>query len=356
VWWNWRCIPDNEAMNRHNKPRARLWRWGRIGTVVVLALVAANAPPVSARLKALGVTGELLDVPVPRPFAADVERIETSLGGVEGDLYRAGSDAPGLVLLPGATPAGRDDTRAVEAATAVARADRTVFVPELSLYQRRIDGTDLERIVNATRALADETGGRATLLGFSYGGSYGLVAAADERLRGHLAQVATFGSYADLGGVIQAATTGASTVDGQVIPWDGDPRAGEILRDATDQLVDEDSRGAVEALLANDDPHRTPELIEALPRDVRATLDRFSPTAVAHDIEVPVVAIHAVDDPAVPYVEGERLVAAIPQARLLTVELFRHVDYEAGDLVRALPDLWRTWRFAGWVLASQERW
>lgn len=336
--------------------RSHARAWVKLGVVVVCALVAVQAPPVSARLRALGVTGELLDVGVPRPFAADVRRAVARMGGVDGDLYRAGDRAPGLVLLPGATPAGRRDERAVAAATAVARAGRTVFVPELSLYHRRIDDADLDRIVAVTRALAEDTGGPVNLLGFSYGGSYGLVAAADDRLSGRVEQVATFGSYADLRGVIQAATTGASVYAGEVVEWDGDPRAGEMLRQATEQLVEPGDRAAFEALLANDDPRRTPELIEALPTDVRAALDRFSPAAVAGDVDADVVALHAVDDPAVPFVESQRLVDAFPEARVLTVELFRHIDYQTGDTVRALPDLWRTWRFAGWVLAAQERW
>ncbi|HVM13355.1 MAG TPA: alpha/beta hydrolase [Egibacteraceae bacterium] len=349
---------------------------GGVAVVVVLAALLLT-PPAQARLKALAVGGEALGIALPRPFAADVTRMETRVAGVLGDLYAGEEAAPAMVLLPGATPAGRGDRRAVAVARAVSRAGRTVFVPELALYSRRIDEGDLDRIVRAALALPDHPLGEGppSIVGFSYGGSYGLVAAADPRLGGRLAQVATFGSYWDLVGVLQATTTGTSILDGERLEWDGDPRAWDILAEHAVQLapsdqrrtltavledqadpavLDPDARG-IHALMTNDDPERTRVLVRRTAPEARRALARFSPSVVADEIDAPLVALHAVDDPAVPHAEALRLKRDRPDARLLTVELFTHVDFEGVGLLQAAPDLWRVWRFTGWVLAAQER-
>lgn len=351
--------------------------WVAVALLVVLGPLAV-LPPVTARLKAGGVVGELLDYPVPRPFAAEVERRSVSLNGVDGHLYAGNERAPAMVLLPGAVEAGLDDARVVRAGEAFAAADRTVFVPELSLYERTVDPEDLERIVDAVRGVtAHRLGeGRASLLGFSFGGSYALVAAADERLAGRLAQVATFGAYYDLVGLLQAATTGVSLVDGERFDWDPHPQARELTVDATLQLVPPGQRDqltaalagerapaslppaarAVFALLDNEDPERTRDLAAELPAPARRLLDRFSPAAVADDIRAPVIAMHAVEDPAVPHAELRRLTAGLPHARVISARLFGHVGLEGVGKVRAIPDLVRAWRFAGWLMAAQETW
>jgi hypothetical protein len=89
---------------------------------------------------------ELAGGPEPRPFTALTpapSRKRLTLSGQPGgapltvDLYRpAGSALAGLVLLPGANPAGREDTRLVALAEALARALITVLVPEVEGWRR----------------------------------------------------------------------------------------------------------------------------------------------------------------------------------------------------------------------------
>jgi pimeloyl-ACP methyl ester carboxylesterase len=345
-----------------------------IALVAVAVLVGASAlPPVRARVRAAGVVADVLGLPLPRLPGPAVGRHEVRLGGVAGHLY--GPGGPGILFVPGATPLGREDPRAVALARALARAHRSVFVPELLLYEQRFDPEDLDRLVRASRALADRTGEQVTMLGVSYGGSFALIAAADPRLRGRLALVAVFGAYFDLGGVLQAVTTGVTEVEGARFPWVTHPQAERILREQVVELVPEADRPALEEalagggtgealrpgpravldLLANRDPARTAELIWRLPSDLRGLLRRFSPSAVAARLEAPVVAMHSIDDPAVPYGEAIRLVRGVPGARLVSVRGFRHVDpTSGGGLVRAAADLLALWRFGGWLLASQE--
>lgn len=336
-------------------------------------------PPIQARVKAVAVLADAIGLNVPRPFAPPVARVEVTLDGVTGDLYYPGERAPAIVLIPGAVEGGRTDPRVVRAARAIARAERAVFVPDLALAEGRFAEEDIDRIVRAVDALGSHPLVKegVSILGFSFGGSFGLIAAADPRLDGRLDQVAVFGAYFDLVGMIQAVTTGFSLVDGRRIRWEPHPLAAEILDDVALRLVPAGGRDALAAaldgtaapdvlppalrsvydLLRNEDPERTFELASRLPPQAIAALERFSPSTVAADISVPVIAMHSLDDPVVPYGEALRLVGGLPETSLVTVSLFRHVDFEPrspGDWSRAAGDLWSAWLFTGRLLAARE--
>jgi pimeloyl-ACP methyl ester carboxylesterase len=335
-------------------------------------------PGVRAGAKAPALLLEGFGAGVPRPLAADIERTEVELDGVVGDLYDAGGGAPPVLLVPGAAPAGRADERVVDLALAVARSDRTVFVPQLSLFEHEIDLDDVDRVARATQALAQRSGGPVVLLGFSFGGSLSLVAAADDRARDVVRLVATFGSYADLVGVVQAVTTGTSVVAGRQIPWEVPDDAAELLPRIARSLVPQDQQDALTAalqessappelpaeaaalheLLVNTDPQRTGPLTRQLGPTARTVLDGYSPATVADRLsEVPVLAAHSRDDPAVPYAELLRLEELLPHARTMTVDSFRHVDLELdGDPLGLGRDLLTSWSFVRRMLAAQERW
>ncbi|MGH2692253.1 MAG: hypothetical protein ACRDHM_07085 [Actinomycetota bacterium] len=357
--------------------RRRRWPW-IVGSLAAVVIVAGFLPAVQARGKALAVLAEAVGIGFPRPFAEDIRRTEVSLDGVTGHLYSPQHPAPPIVLLPGAAPLGKDDPRAVRLARSLARADRSVFIPDLTLYERRFEAEDLDRIVRSSLALGSHPAaeGDVQLLGISYGGSFALVAAADERLRGRLEQVATFGAYWDLVGVIQAVTTGTSLVDGVRIPWQGHPSARSILEQAVVGLAPDETQEPLSAALArdepgglspparaifdllrNEDPSRTRELAEELPPQLEEFLESFSPSSVVEPLDVPVVAMHSTDDPAVPYGELVRLHGALPEARVVTVSSFRHVDPSTsapGGWTALVADAWDAWRFTSWILEAQE--
>jgi pimeloyl-ACP methyl ester carboxylesterase len=342
----------------------------------VLGLVVALVQPLRVRAVAAATLADALDLPVLRPFAPDVERVPTTLAGVEGDLYETGSADPAVVLVPGAAPRGLGDRRIVGLAEAVAAAGRTVFIPELEVYGETLVTADVDRIVRVTAELADEHRGPVVLIGASFGGSLALLAATDGRLEGRVAKVATFGAYFDLLGVLQAATTGVSLVDGQRIPWDAHPRADEIVREQLTGLLPADQRHPLEQALAghrdpedlddparaaydlvtSDDPTRTVALAERLPAEARQRIAEVSPAAVADRIDVPVVAMHSLVDPTIPYGELLRLEGALPHAHIVTLERFDHVGLELDsvrDWVDAAGDLRRSWSFTTQVLDAQ---
>ncbi|HEY7563975.1 MAG TPA: hypothetical protein VIA81_03540, partial [Acidimicrobiia bacterium] len=83
----------------------------------------------------------------PRPFGKSPSPLEATVGGVEGRLFVGRAGGPGLLLVPGAAPAGLADPRTNRVAVTLCRAGRTVFVPALDLYRGRLDEGDIERLV-----------------------------------------------------------------------------------------------------------------------------------------------------------------------------------------------------------------
>ena len=348
-----------------------------VGVLVVAVASAALHPGARAATKAVFVLDDAFGGPLPRPWALDVERSEEGSGGVLVDRYSSRADAPRVVLLPGAARAGRDDERVVSLATALAATGREVVVPELSLFAEELDVDDLDRVVGVVvqNCRADEG---LVLLGFSYGGALALVAAADERVAGCIDLVATFGAYTDLVGVLQAAVTGVSVVDGEEYPWDAADQAvvRAVLRDSALKLVPAAQRASlrraldrrepaglpraadlVYRMMTTDDPRVVADLAGRLPPPGAALVETFSPVGVADEIEADVLAAHALDDPAVPAAELRRLGRAFPDAEVMTVSSFDHVDLSTEDgLVPLVRDLLTAWSFMQTVLRAQEDW
>lgn len=364
-----------------------------VAAVVLLGLVVGAAGPVSLRLVALVSVADGLGFDPPRPLAPEVVREPEVLGGVEVDRYRPvaaerrgrlpdtvtvstprAASRPAIVLLPGATPPGRDDRRVVAIATAIARADRVVLVPELEVYGEQLLPADIERITDVAVAAAAEQPG-VVVAGLSFGGSLGMIAAADPRLDDQVRLVATFGAYADLAGVVQAVTTGFSLVEGDRVAWDPDPRAAEVVREQLLGVLDPADRTqvaevldghrdvdelrpelrAVHALLTDPDPARTWDHLAAAPARVQQRIAEVSPVRAAPELTVPLVTLHAVDDPVIPLGEQRRFAARYPQARAMELTTFDHVgltDQEHGWWV-TVRDLWQTARFVHAILGAR---
>jgi acetyl esterase/lipase len=362
--------PDAE----HTRP------FGRAVCLVGLLLVGLIVLPwLSGRIVAGATVLEGLGIAGPRPFAPEVERYPGTLAGIMVDRYApvGASDTPGapraILLVPGATPSGRDDRRVVAIAEALARANRVVVVPELEVYGEDLAPADVDRLVALVGALAT-THGPVVIAGFSFGASLGLVAAADPQVAGEVALVATFGAYADLAGVIQAATTGVSLVGDQRIAWQPHPRAREVVHEQLLGLLDADDRRQVQAALASrsdpadlptelqavhdllvaEDPTRTMALVERVPPVVRDRIAAVSPVRAGAGLTVPVVALHAADDPVIPYGELARLDAVITDVETITLVTFDHVGIEA-DGHRwwvTVRDLWQTSRLIDRMLRA----
>lgn len=347
-----------------------------IGSALVLIAIAAVIsvfPPLRARAKAVAVLADAVGLPFPRPFAADVEVRAIEVGGVVGDLYSSDGDAPMILFVPGATERGRNDARVIKAATALARAGRSVFVPELHLYDRTFRKEDIKAIESTIRALAENAAGNAGIgvVGFSYGASFALIAGQSPQVSEHVEFIAAFGAYFDLRNVVRAITTGATLLDGERVAFDTVPEARRLMIDSLLKIApdsyDEQLRAAIESrdptglppdarpafeLIINEDPTRVDALVTNLPTPYEEFMTRFSPSEGIDQIDVPVYLMQSRRDEATPWTESVYLERNIAEARLVFLEHFSHVD--APGLVDLLLDAPDAWRFVSWILVNQE--
>lgn len=308
-------------------------------------------------------------------------------GRTPADVYRPLSLGwpPGLVLVHGLAPEGKDDPRLRQAAQLLARTGFRVAVPTIpGLTRLRLRPEDAEPVVAAIQALAREhPSSRITVFGVSVGAGPALLAAADSRVVDRVGAVLSLGGYASAVELLRYFLTGAYAYDvvaGRVPPQ---PHAARLfLRANLDLLKNAEDRRLLETWLA--DPRRTParglsaegravvrlvenrdpaqldRLVQALPDRLRELLVRLSPERVVPHISARLFVLHGRRDPAVPFTESLRLADAArgqPGVRLVVVEVLAHV--EPGEAApgwgRTLVELWRLWALAFEVLGQSSR-
>ena len=338
----------------------------------------AGGSMLRGRGKGLAVLTESAGYAFPRPFAKRVTQTRARLAdGVEGDLYDPGVPAPALLLVPGGAPNGSADPAMIRLARSFAAARRLVFVPELALSRQTFAWSDIEALRAAVLALRASAAQPSSvgMVGLSYGGSFGLIAAEDPDVAAALSFVAVFGSYVRLMNVIQGITTGATMVDGKMVPWQAAPEARGLLADGAVALSPPGERDAllralesgypdglafgtraVFDMIKNTDPRRTEALADRLPEAFRETIARFSPDAHLDGFRVPLFIMQSGDDLATPPAEAELMHRLVPGSRLVKLEYFQHVrPGGAGTPVSGrLQDIRRSWSFVSWVLGAQE--
>jgi pimeloyl-ACP methyl ester carboxylesterase len=299
-------------------------RLGRLLLALVLVL-----PVLRGAERMLVATAYLVEFAAPRAAtlsALTPPPVEAAAGlpGVIADRFspRRLLAPTSLLLVPGATPHGKDDARARTAARLLARVGFEVTVPTLpGLARGRPRPDDAAALVTALHALPRP----AVVIAVSIGSGPALVAAADARVRDRVALVVALGGYASASELVRFYLTGDYRFGGE---------AGHRRHDP--QLV----RAFVAA---------NADLLEpSAPLD--RVLDALSPLAVAHELAAPLVLVHGRDDPLVPFTESLRLAAARPERTFLVLlDALGHVgSAPAGPDWRALSRLWQVaYRLAG---------
>ena len=272
------------------------------------------------------------------------------------------------MLVHGATPYGKDDPRAREAAALLARAGFEVLVPTVpGLTRGRLRQDDVA-VVRATLAARP---GPAVVLGVSVGAGPALLAAADPRVRDRVRAVVSLGGYASalevlrfwLTGAYEYGETRALSRDSAVLAADqvkglvriaGTTATGADLRTirADPALVRAFVRANADLLdpgegeaLESADPERAARVLASLPAARRRDLDALSPLSVAPAIPGRLVLIHGRGDRAVPYTESLRLAAARPApTTLVLVGVLDHVEAGGGTGWQDARDALALWR------------
>lgn len=251
-------------------------------------------------------------------------RSALTVPGVAADRYApaglAGRSPTPLVLVHGATPDGKDDPRARQAAELLARLGFDVALPTVAgLTRGRLRPADVEPIVATIAARP----GPAVVVAVSVGSGPALLAAADARVRDRVSDVLTLGGYARADELVRFYLTGEYAwggLRGRVVH---DPALVQAFVSANGDLLDDSAR---RLLAAPPGPALTAALASLSP-ELRRLLEALSPERAVADIRARLTLVHGRADPAVPYTETLRLAAARPaRTRVVLVGLVQHVE------------------------------
>lgn len=219
-------------------PVVRLFRW-LLGLAVLAAAGAAAALPT---LDAAAFIVRAADVPgVPAKLAdwrsagigatTDFD-IPTRHGSVPARIYRpASAFSRAVVLVPGVHRDGIDEHRLVALAHDVAEsgfAAVTVAAPDLQRFRITPEVTDIIEDAIAWAAAQTELAPdrRVGVIGISFSGGLGVVAAGRPAIRDRVAFVVSFGGHGDLWRVLHYLTTG------KVAGWPVSARENRIVTGA----------------------------------------------------------------------------------------------------------------------------
>jgi pimeloyl-ACP methyl ester carboxylesterase len=328
------------------------------------------------------------------PVREEEVRVPLAGGEVEATLYLPNrrSRAPGWVVLHGLTVPGRRHESLIRFVRALSATGAAVLVPDVPAW-RALEvhsATARETLVGAVDYLEgrpEVLPGGPGVVGFSFGATHALIAAAHPELRDRIRKVAGFGGYADLRRVTRCMVTGEHEWAGVRYRLDPDPYGGWILAsnfltrvpgmegmgrvaDAAREIAMEAGRRrtyAAEAVydamkaelrermdaaerevwdviappsgqaVAAPAPRRAAELAEALGEAALAADPALDPSPALPHLRARVVLSHGEADRLVPFTETLRLAAALPphvDASVTITRLFAHSTGSAG--VRAL--------------------
>jgi dienelactone hydrolase len=317
--------------------------------------------------------------PSEDPLVEEELTVPGAGGSFRARIFRLrGQTGRGLIVAHGIHHEGMNERRMVPFARHLARAGLVVMTPEMTdLADYRITHQGVSVIRDAATYLASRRDvvneDRVGILGFSFAGGLGLVAAADPALAGHVAYVVSVGGHHDLGRVLrflirnevetprgiekkQAHDYGLMVVlYGSVERFAPEADRGP-LRDALRASLHGDPAGAAAAAgrlttergkqlwaLADGKKLQTlaPEL-EAIVGEQRAELAALSPRGRLAKIGVPVYLVHGASDSVIPASETEWGGAELGGAEhiALVSPLIEHVEVSKpasiGDKVALL--------------------
>lgn len=265
-----------------------------------------------------------------------IEQVEYPFAGGRGQATvfrpRDGNRHGAIILFLGINP-DLEDATLHRLAEGLAREGIAVMLPRpVELLQGRVSYQEVESLIGAFRFLKEEPYAdpkRIGYGGFCVGSSLSLLAAADPRISSEVRFVNFFGGYFSAADLLLAMTTRRLYLDGQSEPWEPNRDAlNWFSQQLTLNVSTSDGRDAVDRVLANRDPERAPALYEALPEEMKVHFRRLSPNTALDWLQAKLFVMHDRNDTYVPYVESERLVAALedyPRKHYTRFDLFQHM-------------------------------
>ncbi len=279
----------------------------------------------------------------------DVQRNAMSSHGMAYDLFRPKGRADAtLIALHGGTWNGKDDPRLQHLAQCLAASGALCIVPTLpglSRFQWIPD--DIVGLVD----LVDEfssLGARVGLIGFSYGGSYALMAAAHPLVATRVGFVLSFGAYYSLGDLFRHQMTFGRTWPQQARDWDNWlylqlamarrhaarlPLAEAVIHELTDLLERYCHASTIEEKRTFYQRHLGSEVLIELEKAMMndELCGQLSPAGKLNAIRCPVGLLHAAGDSLVPSEHARGIARELSASgtipRMLVTDLLNHVDF-----------------------------
>ena len=323
----------------------------------------------------------------PGSFAIETEETTYERDGevLEATLYRPPRFRHGAawVVLHGLTVPGRHHESLVRFARALAATNALVFVPDIPEWRdlRLATAVSVPSIRAAVHALSrrpEVDPGRLGLIGFSFGATQALVAAADPAIAAILNGIAAWGGYCDVRSLFRFGIDGRHELDGRIYTIEPDPYGRWIIGANYLPLVSgyEDHHEVARALRALAleagrrrvyawDPVYDPlkrQLRERLPAHGRDLFDLFAPPsgqpirdvpwalaiadalataalaaepildpgpALPH-LTTPVLLAHGRDDRLIPFTQSVRLARALPPGILRNATITALFSHSGG--------------------------
>jgi pimeloyl-ACP methyl ester carboxylesterase len=312
----------------------------------------------------------------------------TTPDGVGGDIYRLdgrldGEGRAALVLVPGASPEGKDHPHLIAFAESLARVGFVVHVPELPRLRRlQVSHADAVDIGAAVGAVAEATRARPVgIAAISYAVGPAVIAALETPGGARAAFILGIGGYYDSRMAITYVTTGHFRAPGEASwRWQEPNAYGKwvFVLSNLDRIENLDDRVALEAiarqglaapfahaaaqglgaeaqavlaLIANRDPDKAPALIDRLPPAMRAEIDSLSLAGLdLSGLRARLILVHGRDDGIIPSTESEALAEAVgDRSNLFLINGLAHISLSLD----AVGDAWRLWAAARALLAQR---
>ncbi|MCP4148729.1 MAG: alpha/beta hydrolase [bacterium] len=271
------------------------------------------------------------------------------------------------IILHGITVNGNKEPRLMDFAASLARCGVTCVVPKLDgLASCQWLTADLDALTQLIIKVSNDYDAPVGLIGFSYGGSYCLLAAAREIAAKYVRHVIAFGAYNNMAGLFDSFLNKQDVEPKNAADWDEMIYRCLVLlySDADKSRLPAKARQEMQLLLENYCSHASLkekkafyyhylkglDLSQTIQRIIKpGVLAALSPRDNLPHLICPVTLIHQRNDRVIPIEQGKSLYKTLQKHpnskhhKLLITSLLSHVSssnllrlYEAPLLVRAL--------------------
>ncbi|MGZ3716002.1 MAG: alpha/beta hydrolase family protein [Ktedonobacterales bacterium] len=292
-------------------------------------------------------------------------------GDVYLDVYAPTTPAPpvpgvrqGLILIPGVGD-NRTVDQLVNLSSSLAHKGIVVMnMTTQTLIDYDLSAVDSDAVVQTYLALAHWPGvdaRRIGIIGFSAGGTLGVLAAADPRIRDTISFITIFGGYYDATTLLRDYGRRALLIDGHLHKWTPDPVPLLVLGNAIADTLPANEASLLRSadwskaapldanqvaqlsppaqaayhLLTGDEPNAADANIAALSLQMATLLQTLSPSAVITQVRTSIYLLHDRNDVFVPFTQSRDFAAALTRLGhphdFAEFDIFAHVEVRTGE-------------------------